>query len=82
MQWRTLREISGGGGDFQHVCLRCPFKICESFESCPPLFQIRIQALKIRIQALKIRIQALKIRIQAFKVTCMKILCSEFKIFH
>ena len=22
----------GGGQNFQHVCLRCPFKICESFK--------------------------------------------------
>ena len=54
-QWRTLRE---------HVCLRCPFKICESFKA----LKIRIQAFKIRIQAFKIRIQAFKIRIQAFKI--------------
>ena len=31
-QWRTLREILGGGGNFQHLCLRCPYKICESFK--------------------------------------------------
>ncbi len=30
-QWQTLREIFGGR-NFQHVCLRCLFKICKSFE--------------------------------------------------
>ncbi len=32
----TSRIMGGGGGgrgrNFQHVCLRCPFKICESFK--------------------------------------------------
>ena len=30
----TSRNIGGEGGarNFQHVCLRCPFKICESFK--------------------------------------------------
>ena len=28
----TLQNIGGGGGNFQHVCLQCPFKICESFK--------------------------------------------------
>ena len=25
----TSRNIRGGGRNFQHVCLRCPLKICE-----------------------------------------------------
>ena len=30
----TSRNIGGGGRgrNFQHVCLQCPFKICESFK--------------------------------------------------
>ncbi len=81
---RNIGGEGGGGRNFQHVCLRCPFKVPpppppRSVRHC---FKIRIQAFKIRIQAFKMRIQALKntnssfentnsslkIRIQAFKM--------------
>ncbi len=82
LQWRTLREILGGGGarNFQHVCLWCRFKLCESFKynACDNSFLCSYigvfpcstcsQAFKIRIQALKIQIQGFKIRIQGFKI--------------